>query len=411
MNILMILNDRFPPDIRLEKEIPALEAAGHRVVVVASEDASEREKQVNFEIIRLRMESRSRFRRIAFKLSNLDFVLAWELLARLRQSHPDFKPDAVHVHDLLWAQFGAAIAEMLKAKLVLDFHENYPAALEAYKANRVLLSDQQNRFQGQLADTLYYPHGRWLRYERQMVQRADRVIVVVPEALDRFRETGQPLDKFFIVSNTEDPKKFKPAAKRNSSDLFTISYIGGGGIHRGIDTLIRSAEYITKRNFKIVIVGLKPGSGFRSYIEKIVDHLERKSNVELVDWVPASQVQQHIANSDLAAVPHNDFEHTQTTVPHKLFQYMAMHKPVLVSDVRPLKRIVEECQCGVVFKADSPESCGQKIEWMMNNREAAEQLGANGRKATEGPYHWQRDAFNLVKLYNSITTQDGGGLI
>ena len=49
--------------------------------------------------------------------------------------------------------------------------------------------------------------------------------------------------------------------------------------------------------------------------------------------------------------PHEDFEHTQTTVPHKLFQYMMGRKTVLVSDCAPLKRIIGDNEAGYVFKA------------------------------------------------------------
>jgi glycosyltransferase involved in cell wall biosynthesis len=101
-------------------------------------------------------------------------------------------------------------------------------------------------------------------------------------------------------------------------------------------------------------------------------------------------------------VPHNDSEHTQTTVPHKLFQYMIAGKPVIVSDVRPLKRIIEETHSGLVFKANDPRSLAQALINLCYTPGLGEQSGHNGRQASTGPYAWRHDARRLINLYRKI---------
>ena len=80
---------------------------------------------------------------------------------------------------------------------------------------------------------------------------------------------------------------------------------------------------------------------------------------------------------------------------------MAMKRPVLVSDVSPLKRIVEETRSGEVFTAGDPKSFAQKVK-EMNDFEKLRQYGENGRLAVEGKYNWENDAKRLINLYREL---------
>ncbi|MDZ7345428.1 MAG: glycosyltransferase WbuB, partial [candidate division KSB1 bacterium] len=89
-----------------------------------------------------------------------------------------------------------------------------------------------------------------------------------------------------------------------------------------------------------------------------------------------------------------------STIPHKLFQYMLLEKPVLVSDAAPLKRIVEECKCGKVFRSDDPKHFSDMIQTLY---ESSESYGANGKRWVEKKYNWENTSKNLITLYSSIS--------
>jgi len=125
--------------------------------------------------------------------------------------------------------------------------------------------------------------------------------------------------------------------------------------------------------------------------------------VELVEWVPADRVAGYIAASRVCLVPHNDFEHTQTTVPHKLFEYMLMGKPVLVGSCAPLQRIVREAQAGLVFQAGSAAGLAECLIGLHRSSEEDLALcGENGRRAALGPFAWRHDARRLVDMYRGL---------
>jgi glycosyltransferase involved in cell wall biosynthesis len=54
-------------------------------------------------------------------------------------------------------------------------------------------------------------------------------------------------------------------------------------------------------------------------------------------------------------------EHTHVTMPNKVYDYMAFRKPVLVSDCRPMKRLVETHRCGLVFRSQDAEDLVEKV--------------------------------------------------
>ena len=109
----------------------------------------------------------------------------------------------------------------------------------------------------------------------------------------------------------------------------------------------------------------------------------------------------HLASVNV--IPHQSNGHTDNTVPHKLFQGMMAGRPLLVSSSAPLKRIVDQHQSGLVFTAGDDRDFANKAKALFDNPALAQQLGANGVKATvEGELNWENTQHALVNLYKSL---------
>jgi len=180
-------------------------------------------------------------------------------------------------------------------------------------------------------------------------------------------------------------------------------YVGGIGPHRGLNTAVKALPYIKGKipNFKLVIVGAKGDQANQILSDAATLNVE--DMVEVIGWQPFKKVNSYVMASKVCLVPHNDFEHTHTTVPHKLFQYMICSKPVLVSSCRPLKRIVEDTKAGVVFRANDPGDLAKKFIYMYENSHALNDMGLNGREAALGKYAWRHDAERLIDFYTDLS--------
>ena len=113
------------------------------------------------------------------------------------------------------------------------------------------------------------------------------------------------------------------------------------------------------------------------------------------------------AGGDVGVVPYRDNPHTATTIPHKLTQYMAFGLPVLVSDVAPLERVIEETAGGAVFPAGDPRGFATAAIELATNPEETRRLGANAGHAVSTTYNWETAGDALEATYEDLEAEFG----
>ncbi len=402
MRIGMVLNSTFPPDIRVEKEARSLIKAGFEVCLLAqktnTKQATKEYLDYGLEVFRYEINKNNFFSRQYEK-----FTLVYKTWLKIIDNFVNAAhPDVLHAHDFRIVPTVLKIGKKYNLPVVADLHENMPAALIAYRSNL----DSLQKLKLAIFNNYYV----WRWHERHALRQCSRIIVVVLEASERLLNGYKiPHEKIQLVSNTEDETTFNVSYSDNEiiqryQDTWTALYIGGIGFHRGIDTSIRAATLAGRNipNFKLLIVGIQ-NDDQQKYFMKMAKEANASQYVELINWVPSYKVNSYIAASEVCLVPHNNFEHTNTTVPHKLFQYMMMKKPIIVSSCAPLKRIVEDAKCGLVFNAnDSNDLAFCLAELYKNWNELSEKYGVNGYQAALGRYSWKNDSQSLVNMYNEL---------
>ena len=398
MNIGMVLAGRdFPPDIRVEKEIRALQAEGHQCFVICDHISQKpfRDEWDGSVILRIPLLSLM-FRKLNSLIFRL-FFLNIDWFRNLLRIAREESLDVLHVHDLPMTGTTLRVGKVLKIPVIADFHENYPAALRYYRpvAKTVLqkiLGDSQGSY-------------RWRRYEKRAAKKADQIIVVVDEAKERLSGEGIDPQKIVVIENTIDVDHFLSLGRNNEildkyHGQFLISYIGGFGSHRGLDTAIKAMPKVIERipSARLLLVGkgrIKPA------LQILAESLGIESHVTFEDWRPFAEVPGYIQASQICLIPHQSNPHTEATSPHKLFQYMLMEKPVVVSSCKPLKRVVEATGAGLVFSAgDSEDLAGVILR--LEDETLRNDLGRAGKQAVLDRYNWERTSRDLARLYENI---------
>nr|WP_264475082.1 glycosyltransferase family 4 protein [Salinirubrum litoreum] len=418
----MLLPGAFPPDIRVRKEVTALRTAGYRVTVVASgpADRPKRETVAGASVVRLDRETRSgRAAWLASAGINLPTAIHPRWLVAVRRLHRRDPVDVLHVHDLPLGGTALLARRLFGTPVVLDLHENYPEAVTQWRrTTRGFRSSPLGWLKRRL-----FPRSRWQRLERRWVRRADHVLTVVPEARDHYlRDCGADPSRVTVVSNTVELAQFTPGGGRGegsvrptgtvdsgpdaASDVCTVSYVGGFGAHRGLDTAIRAVAAL-ESGVELLLVG-GGGGTTESELRALIAELGVGDRVTITGWVDFEEVPGYVAASDACLVPHARTPHTETTVPHKLFQYMATGKPVVVTDVAPLARIVDETESGLVVPAGDHDAMADAIRRLCGDAGLCGELGRNGRTAVEAEYNWDRDAKRLVAVYDEVCDRTSG---
>ena len=392
--ILMLLENSFPPDIRVEKEAKSLLEAGFDLGLVCANG-----KDVNnwngMKIYKVTIKKNkfSKLKRVV-SIIHPDF---YRYLDNLFQKETF---DILHVHDLRLVPTALKIKEKYGCKVVADLHENYPAGVREWNKS-------VSGLKGFIIKTINN-YNKWFKIEKEVVKKVDKIIAVVDEMKERMiNHHNIPEDKILVISNLEDEDFVKKAKVDESliakyKDKFIILYIGGFGAHRGIDTAIKGMKYIDKDDILLLLVGKgseKIENEFRNLIKK--NHLENK--VEIVGWQPFEKVFTYQKLANICIVPHNNNEHTNNTIPHKLYQYMMVGKPIVVSSCPPLARVVKEANSGLVFKAGDDKDFADKILKIYENKTLQEELSKNGLIYTFEQHHtWQDESKKLVELYEKM---------
>ena len=407
MQICMLLTESFPPDIRVAKEGRALVEAGHDVVVLSPpvENRPVQEWVDGIEVIRLPFsEAHAGLGRLDNRVRHLVTQVheGWTYVIDRLVAARDI--DALHAHDLPIVATALAAGEKHDVPVVADLHENWPEAIRQYRRT----DDLRDRLRPKsVAERLVKPIRLLKRLERRAVRGADKVITVVEEAREHYvRDCGADPSKVSVVSNVVDLESFDAmdgTPVPGYGDEFVLTYLGSlSGGHRGIDSLVRAMPAVDRRvpNAKLLVVG--SGGTYAEQLRDLASRLGVDHCVEFTGRVPFEEVPAYLAASDVCSVPHRSTPHTETTVPHKLFQYMAARRAVLVTDVGPLGRVVRETDAGEVVPPDDPDAVAAAAAALYEDPDKCRSLGENGRAAVERRYNWAVESKALLAAYDEL---------
>ena len=172
-------------------------------------------------------------------------------------------------------------------------------------------------------------------------------------------------------------------------------------MRRGLVTIIKSLKYLIPKipNIKLVIVG----QAKTDYVLKnLVNKLGYENYVELTGWKNFNLFPSYISSSDLGICPIHKNLHHETTYANKIFQYLAFGKPIVVSDCKAQKNIVERHNCGLVFKDQNVKNFADKVITLYRDKKLYQKLSNNAKKAINEKLNWEETSKDLIKLYNEI---------
>lgn len=382
MKILMLLHGDFPPDIRVEKEARCL-SRRHQIILLANNrkgNASLREKLEGVTVYRMAPEKRG-FKNVPFFMNPFWIRRAFSII-RSR------KIDAIHIHDLPLAFVGIVGKLIFRLPVNIDLHENYPEVLKIWGKK------------GKMSALLRNPRLASV-YERISLKVLDHVIVVDKNHKDYLISRMRlPPGKISVVDNSVEFRSFTSMSNdrkilKKYTARYVVLYVGHFGVERGLDVAIQAVPRLLNHipNLLLLLVGDGPN---RIELETLVSCSGVGRNVEFTGWVDFHRVASYMKASRICIIPQPGNVFIDNTIPHKLFQYMAMRKPVLAADAKAVSRIIRETGCGEVFVSGSS---GSFAEGILKIRAARKEYGKNGQDAVKTKYDWNRTSVTLSHVY------------
>lgn len=396
MRIGLVWKDDFPWDPRVDKIARTLMRAGHEVHVLArnSRAAVSHEVIDGLPVHRLPPLGHRDLNRASG--TPVFFNPRW--LAAIDRLCREQRLDVLIARDMPLVLACARAARRHGARLVFDMAENYPAMWRGVNvAGRRSIGSMILKNPA-VAD----------RLERRSLEASDLVLVVVEESRERLLGLGVPGARIELVSNTPDlaalAASAAAAAGAGATERGARARAGGGATllyqgfvnrPRGLHTVIEGLPLLLERHptTHVVIAG---AGDYVEALRELAVRLGVADHVELLGWVDHRQIPAMIRAADAGLVPHLYSDHTNTTVPNKIFDYMAEGRPVLVSHARPLARITRAERCGLVFESGDPRSFAAAAIALLDDPNGAMEMGRRGLDAVRREYNWERDAARLT---------------
>lgn len=377
----MILEQDFPPDLRVENEINSLSEAGHviHLACITRTGKIEFEGKGNFYIHRRHLPV------FIYKSSvaalKLPFYFRfWRKFIQDICNKYEF--DAIHIHDLPLAKIGLEYKRKKNIHVTFDFHENWPDYLKN--------AEHTNTILGKLLSS----DKQWRKYELDSCKKADSIIVVVEEAKKRLVRNGIKSEKIRVVSNTLNLNTFSDVPGNTVPEKFILFYAGGVDVQRGLQTVIEAVSILKPGNFEFWIFGK---GRYSDTLKEQISKLGIRDKVKLKGHVPYKEIPGYLSQSNAAVIPHIKNDYTDTTVAHKLFQYMYIQIPILSSNCKPLERIINETQTGIIFKSENAADCAKALEKLINKSFV---FVEKGKDWVLNKYNWKKDSQELIKIYS-----------
>lgn len=383
----MILDKKFPPDPRVENEAIELIKQGHEVILFCLTYGNELSEEIVNGIKVVRYKSN----KLEFKLSALAYTFPfYSYLMRLKITSflKRFKLNAIHVHDMVVAE-AVIKANKKKLPIVLDLHENRPQIMNFYPhlkkfPSNILISTK-----------------KWKLKEEELIGKVDKLIVVTEEAKNEVLDRAKiNTDNIITAPNTVRKSFYSNSEFKNQNKKhFSLLYIGDTGERRGLNTIVKCLPELRRNinNLKLIIVGK-----INIDLKKEVERLQVSDLVDFVGWQDESTFQEFIVKSDVCLSPLHRNIHHDTTYANKLFQYMSLGKPLLVSNATAQKNLIERVNSGLVHKEQNVEDFTDKILQLYKNEPLRKKLGENGKKFVREEFTWDKTSKGLIELYNNL---------
>lgn len=386
MKILMILDREFPSDLRVENEIETLQQKSHEIHLACftRKNRPSMEKIGDLTVYRAPISDLLYQSSVGALTFPFYFIFWRKFLYQLVKRE---KFDALHVHDLPLVRIGVEMKRKFNVPLIADLHENWPAYLSISKHTQSIMGK------------ILSPNKKWVHYEKEILKQVDHIIVVVEEAKVRLIRLNLNENRVHIVSNTLNIKHFNIEIKKLSSNEIVLFYAGGINYHRGLQTVIKALALARKSVPDIRFRILGEGK-YQTELMKLTKRLKLDNQVVFHGWQPYEKMIEFLKEADFAVIPHLKSEHTDTTIPHKLFQYMYAEKPVIASNCEPIERIISETNSGYIYREDKYTELANILEGLTKNND--KELGRNGKFWVKKKYNWELDSQVLLNVYEKL---------
>jgi glycosyltransferase involved in cell wall biosynthesis len=244
--------------------------------------------------------------------------------------------------------------------------------------------------------------------EEAMLRRADLVFTVSQPLCDELLARNVAPDRVAWYPNCVDPTIFNPAAIPEAvrtatrgqlgaePDDFVFLFLGTFGLWHGAEVFARAAalvardsEWMRRTRVRFAFVG---DGKTRPQCQEIIKASLAAARTEFTGLVAQHEAPRYLAAADAFVSPHvpNADGSRFFGSPTKLFEYMAMARPIVASALDQIAEVLDHERTALLAQPGDVESLAAGLRRVVEDRTLGARLGAAARAEVLAKYTWTR---------------------
>jgi glycosyltransferase involved in cell wall biosynthesis len=226
-----------------------------------------------------------------------------------------------------------------------------------------------------------YPFTGWLIHlaEKWACRLPDRLILDTAEYVEWFCQTyGLDPNRFYLVPTGADDRVFRPLpVPKRCDEKFDLVYYGTFIPNHGVLNIVEAARILQDEpDIRFELIGEGP-----TKTEALA--LARRhglGNVTFPGWVDKDELPRRVARADVCLGVFGTTPQSQMTVQNKIYEGLAMKKPVITGDSLTVNKALTHGQHVYLCERNNPQSLANAILTLRDDPALRDRLAEAGHR-------------------------------
>src|SRR5262245_40371541 len=331
------------------------------------------------------LDSRVRFHSLGEHRS----TLAWRLVDRFQRVRKAFekalrsKAVLFHYHGLEFSLWGRKLRSVSGRPVIFDCREDY----EGYARQRRGVPEMLRPFLARL-----------IRAQLRLAARsADATVVADQRTGDLLRPYARRL---VVLHNFPRVDLFDHSGPAVADSRYDI-VLHGSLPRYHLEACLSIDAALVERGYRPrwLLIGKIPEL---NWLTQELTRRGIRERFHLRDFIPHLEVASELSKAKVGIIPLPDLPKFHKNIPQKLFEFMALGIPVVLSDLPPSRPFVGDGSSAIMVAPNDHGAYADALIRLLKSPRLREQMGREGKKRVREQYNWEKESQKLLHLYTEL---------
>lgn len=258
---------------------------------------------------------------------------------------------------------------------------------------------------------------RWVAsLARFAYRKADLVLCVTDSFRTAIMAEGIPADRIAVIKNGVDLGFYAPESIPDPGSVqipglgdirgkFIAAYVGTHGMAHGLDTVLEAAALM--RDVPDVLFLLVGDGAQREQLLRKRDSMQL-GNVVMLEQQPKSMMPMIWAITGASLAVLRDEPTFLSVIPSKIFESMAMQRPIILGVRGESQALVEQSGAGICIQPENARELAAAVRRLHENVEERRKMGEAGRRFVADNFDRKVLAARYLDLLKAVVTRHRG---